>query len=168
MSTDSSSDRPASDEELRAMCDLLRWKTCKRWRKGYGYTGTLHFGELQPVSRSEPGMVDRDEGTVLLNLWSCHRVLRNARGAPVLDSRVRRHEAELESLILLEGSRVLGIDLNASQFGLTLRFLDGQTLELLPDPALVAADDEHWAIELHDGPSIGVFGRAVILSSGGT
>ncbi len=166
MSADPSNESRASSDQLRRMCDHLRERECHRWRKGYGYTGTLHFGELLPVSRSFPRMIDRDEGAVMLNIWNCDRVLRDAFDKTVLDSRLLRNEAELNALAVLEGSCVRSVDFDGSRLSLCLGFHDGYTLEIAPDPALHAADDEHWALELHDGPGIGVFGRALILSTG--
>lgn len=131
---------------------------CRAWRKGYGYTGSFHFGQMRPIRHRYPGTVDRDQGDVMLNLWDCDRVLLGPDGSARLDSRVNRQETLLSLFDVLIDTHVSKAELDEATLTLRLMFADGHIVELIVDPGQVDQDDEQWAVESESGVAVGVFG----------
>ena len=152
-------------ETLRQLCNDFNGSVCSVWRKGYGYTGTLHFGRMHPVENPHPGSVDADQGAIMLNFWSCDRVLSNPLGASVVDSRLHKEEESLMAFHALEGKRVSTVELDETELSLRLVFTDGHSVVLLVDSSQKGKNDEQWAVESGSGPSAGVFGLDWVRST---
>jgi len=120
---------------------------------------------MYPVEKPHPGNVDADQGAIMLNLWSCDRVLSNPLGAAVVDSRLRREEESLMAFHALEGKRVSTVEFDEAELSLLLVFSDGHGVVLLVDPTQEGKDDEQWAVESGSGPSAGVFGVEWVRST---
>lgn len=150
--------------QLGLLCQELHGSVCAAWRKGYGYTGTFHFGDMHALDNRHPGNVDADQGDTMLNLWGCDRILTNALGDVVVDSRLRREEEALDTFHSLEGARVAGVTFGVTELSLEFAFSDGHRLLLLVDAAQTGQDDEQWAVETNSGSSMAVFGRKLIRS----
>lgn len=134
----------------------LAGQRCVAWRKGYGRTGSLHFGVLVERPHLPPKAVDRSSGEWIIDLDDSDRVL-SCPGAQTLDSRRDGDDLVMASLQQLEGTTVREIVLDPSSLSLRLTMSDGHVLELLTDPEL-SADSEQWAIELPTGFALIVYG----------
>lgn len=134
---------------------------CVAWRKGYGRTGSLHFGTLVPARVQRPKLVNKDRGMLILNLWDCDRTLQ-VPGNSVIDSTREGDEALLTRLASLEGAQVTDVLLDPPTLSLTLIFSTGARLALVTD-SRSGREDEQWAIEALNQPSISVFGTGHLV-----
>jgi hypothetical protein len=117
----------------------LRGQECIAWRKSYGDTGSLHFGELVPKRVTRPRTVHKDRGTWVLWLWACDHRLTLPSG--------ERIDSEIESVKEVVGSAVRDIRIDPGTLGLRLEFSNGVILELLTDLA-DTGDEEQWSLML--------------------
>lgn len=147
---------------LRDLCNDLRGQICSAWRKGYRFTGSLHFGAMQPIAKRFPGIVDSDRGMMRVSLWGCSSVLLSPAGADLLDSRSSRDENSLQTLHGLVGANVSTVEFDDIELTLELVFSDEHRLLLSINSAQTSVDDEQWAVGRANGCSAGVFGQRLI------
>lgn len=154
--------KSSAPEGLRSLCSAITDLRCSAWRKGYGFTGSLHFGRMLPVGERHPGSVDVVEGEMMLDLWDCDRVLLRPNGEVLLDSRVNREEVVLDVLHRIEGLQVSKVELDERELSLRVPFSDGHALVLLLNREHTAEDDEQWAVQAAGETSVGIFGLGLI------
>ena len=154
--------KPSASEELRSLCSAITNLRCSVWRKGYGFTGSLHFGRMQPVDKRHPGSVDADQGEMMLDLWDCDRVFLRPDGEVLLDSRVSRDEVALAVLHRVEGLEASKVELDETKLSLRIDFADQHALVLILDPEQTEEGDEQWAVQGASRTSVGIFGLGLI------
>jgi hypothetical protein len=115
----------------------LRGQECIAWRKSYGDTGSLHFGELVPKQVTLPKTVHKDRGRWVLWLWACDPRITLSSG--------ERIDSVIDSVKDVVGSAVRDIRIDPGSLALRLQFANGVTLELLTDLA-DAGDEEQWSL----------------------
>ncbi len=82
----------------------LLGQECIAWRKSYGGTGSLHFGQLIPRRAPPSKAVDKDRGSWVLWLWACNQRLALPSGEQ-LDSTQANEEAVLAKVPQLVGTK---------------------------------------------------------------
>lgn len=145
------------DKLFEVLVSGLAGQECSDWRKGYGRTGSIHFGPLRPKTRMWPGSTDSDQGQWIVMLSDCERALTLSSGME-LSSVGSGDDAVIGRLSDLRGLHLQSVVLDAETLSLTMRLSENNSLILQTDPNSTARD-EQWAIELPIGLAIVAFGE---------
>lgn len=137
---------PGDEIRFSQLVAGLVGQECIAWRKSYGSTGSLHFGQLIAKRAPPPKAVHKDRGTWVLWLWACNQKL-TFPGGEQLDSTRDGDDVVLARMPELVGSAVRGIRIDPNTLSLTLELSTGATLELITDPTY-DGDEEQWDLKL--------------------
>lgn len=148
---------PGDERLLGSLLHDLIGQPCIAWRKSYGRTGSLHYGQL--VSRASPPAkaVHKDHGTWVIGLWDCDRRLTFGNG-DVIDTREVGDEPLFQKLDELRGAQVEDVRLDPVLLSVAIRHSNQMLLELLPDSSR-GPEHEQWAVELPTDNAVIVFGK---------
>lgn len=151
-------ERSGHVQALRELIDDLHDQPCLAWRKSYGRTGTLHFGEWMQKEVVRPKTVYHEQGSWVVGLSDCDRRLRTPEGEQLED--FGSDESLLGRLDVLKGSTVTRVELD-DDLSLRLTFADSSRLALVVD---AKSADEQWSVRTPTGQWAVVYrdGRCVL------
>lgn len=125
---------------------------CIAWRKSYGNTGGLHFGQFIAKRAPPRKAVHRDQGSWVLWIGACDQRLTLSTGE-LHESKGEENGTVLARMQALVGEAARHIGIDAITLSLTVEFSDGSKLELVPD-AMCGSDDEQWDLTLPGGNTV--------------
>jgi hypothetical protein len=150
---------PGEDDRttLLAAVKKLEGQRCAEWRKGYGRSGSLHFGDLRPYAPSKKRRAYGTRGTWVLTLWNCDVELELATGERI-ETRGASDERAISRLATVNGQHLTHVRLDTETLALSLTFSSGDQLTVAPD-ATRDRNEDQWSLEPPDEAPFVAFGN---------